>query len=137
MKRNNNPGTLIVRDGKLVTAGEEPATDADTANTTQPLKRPVQAGGSMDDPHEKLDSPVAKAICQTLTTYRDYFSQGYREALAKDLTEKVQSLGELSSTESISAVVRRSIDWSGHAVPQQEIPTITTAVTTAIQTALR
>lgn len=139
MQGNNTSERFILRDGRLVSVGGEgnPATATDAVNSAQPLRRPVQANDFLDDSHEELDSTVAQAVYKTLTAYRDYFSQGCREALAKDIAAKVKSLEELSNAESISAVVQRSIDWSGHAVPQHEIPTITGVVTTAIQNALR
>ena len=130
-------GRFTMRDGKLVALG---STAPDTTTTHQQPRNPAPAGKHPDllgDSATKLDSPIELAIYETLATYRDYFSGGCRKTLAKDMADKVMSLGELSSEESITAVVRRSIDWSGHAVPQPEIPTITTAVTTAIQKALR
>jgi hypothetical protein len=130
-------GRFIVQDGKVVALG---STQSATANTPPPTRTQSPTGkhpDSLGASDIKLDSPIELAIYQTLSTYRDYFLQGFRATLAKDIAKKVRSLGELSSEESITAVVRRSIDWSGHAVPQPEITTITIAVTTAIQSALR
>ncbi|OGJ42018.1 hypothetical protein A3B60_03340 [Candidatus Peregrinibacteria bacterium RIFCSPLOWO2_01_FULL_39_12] len=129
-------GKFIVQDGKVVALG---ATTSATASTHKPTRTQSSTEKQIDlleDSDLKLNSPIELAIYQTLTIYRDYFSQGCRKTLAKDMAEKVRSLGELSNKNSISAVVQRSIDWSGHAVPQPEIPTITVAITTAIQTAL-